>query len=107
MYGRYPIVDVMCDSVNLPHVEGLPYDEINAVLLTEEIILSTGYKHTNTLHSGGKVFSKPGYQTIYFLNGILRYSTACSMVYLHEWQNAHKVFHWDELELSFELIKTT
>lgn len=48
MYGTYQVVDVMCDSINLPHVEGLPYDEADGVPLTEEWLIKGGFKKCDT-----------------------------------------------------------
>lgn len=48
MYGTYPVIDVMCDGLNLPHVEGLPYDEADGVILTEEWLIKAGFEQTES-----------------------------------------------------------
>jgi len=63
----------------------LPLEPIE---LTEQWLLDFGYKQVNTLANGTKVFEKLGLFTVYYKDGIVRFSFyTIDVKFVHKFQN--------------------
>jgi hypothetical protein len=61
---------------------------LKPIELTEEWLLDFGYKQVNTLANGTKVLEKPGLFTVYYKDGIVRFSFyTIDVKFVHKFQN--------------------
>ena len=92
------VVDVMCDSVNTLTCEGVPYDMVNPVPLTEEWLEKFGFIKNSTSWTNWETPTGVKEVRISIQNKYLFYN-GMMIKYIHQLQNLYFALTGEELTI--------